>query len=103
MTGNRYKYLDLRRNYNARMVYLEQEAKDDKSLGEESGSYFFDNKNFVYGYRKLSGEPVFYLMRRKDKKDCVRCQGQEISLEDEPCEGLMFAGFCTWGYFKEEV
>lgn len=96
------EYLDLTKYYNDRMVYSEAEAKKNKTIIEESRYRFFNEEKFLYGPRKLFGETVFWLRRGVEKKDCIICQGQKISVEEKPCSEILFAGFCIWGYFKEE-
>lgn len=99
---NKNKYLDLAKYYNGRMVYSKTEANEDEDIGRESKYCFFDEDKFEYGVKECLGNAGFYFKRGKEKKDCIICRGQEIILNSYPCHGIMFAGFCIWGYFKEK-
>lgn len=92
-------YFDLKQHFDMRMVYPKDTKLNEKSfIGTHN--HFFNEEDYPFGIFNKEDISVKF-ERNKEFFDCIECKGQAIEVENINCNKITFAGFCAWGYFKE--
>ncbi len=91
------EYVKLRPYYNTRVLCPRGRMKE---IPEEER--FFDEESFRLGTPEWSGRESFVFEKDGMGRDGIVCEGQTIKTGGRNCLRIAIAGFCIFGYFKED-
>jgi len=92
--------IDLKPYFNHRFVYPEKTViKKDEMIGINNNFFF---REFFPFNRKLKAEDMEAVFEKNENdQDNIGCERQIINIAGISAEKILFAGFCSWGVYKE--